>query len=59
MKQKGWDFSFYRNKYHLNEKAEKLDDKTIKQYFQLEHVKQETMKIYEQFLGLKFRKIET
>ena len=59
MELQDWDFSYYRNIYHLNEKTETLDEKTIKQYFKLENIKRETMKIYQEFLGLKFKKIDT
>ena len=59
MEEKEWDFSYYRNLYHLDGKQEKIDEKTTKQYFMMEHVKNETMNIYQEFLGLKFRRIET
>ena len=43
-KMKDWDFQYYRNEYNLNKN--KQDDNLLRQFFPLEHVKEQTMEIY-------------
>ena len=53
---KTWDFQYYKNEFSIN--SDSIDDNKIRQWFPLDHVKEQTMEIYQELLGLKITKME-
>ena len=51
-----WDFTFYDSLY--KKKTYHIEEDKIKEYFPSEHVKQATLDIYQELLGLTFKKLD-
>ena len=51
-----WDWGYYVGRY--DEDVLQLDENALSEYFPAEHIKQKTMDIYQELLGLKFKKME-
>lgn len=54
---KPWDIRFLQHEYKRKHHA--LDEQVIAEYFPMEHTIQQLLEIYEQFLGLQFKQIQT
>ncbi|KIP08915.1 hypothetical protein PHLGIDRAFT_18769 [Phlebiopsis gigantea 11061_1 CR5-6] len=52
----GWDWRYYDRKF--TEKALKLDDNLVKEYFPVEHVVSTVLDIYQNLLGVEFVDVE-
>lgn len=50
-----WDLAYYGTRY--KKKFFNIEEDIIKEYFPAEHVKEATMDIYQELLGLDFRKL--
>lgn len=55
-KMKPWDISYYGVRY--KKKLFNIEEDIIKEYFPADHVKEATMDIYQELLGLDFRKLD-
>lgn len=51
-----WDISFYGSRY--KKKLFNIEEDIIQEYFPADHVKQATMDIYQELLGLDFKKLD-
>ena len=51
-----WDWGFYMSKY--DKEYLKISEGKISEYFPAEHIKEKTLEIYQELLGLTFKKLE-
>jgi len=50
-----WDYSYYGHK--MFKESMKMDPEEVRQYFPADHVVSETLEIYQELLGLKFKEV--